>query len=52
MQSRLDPSIEWLLDGIPRSDGRCWFEIEKVGAPSRQNTPRALRALKWWDQAA
>lgn len=29
--------------------GRTYFELEAVGAPSRWNTLRALRVLKWWD---
>jgi hypothetical protein len=24
--------------------------LERVGAPSRWNTLRALRVLKWWDR--
>jgi hypothetical protein len=29
--------------------GKTYFEMERVGAPSRWNTLRALRVLKWWD---
>ncbi len=29
--------------------GRMYFEMEKAGAPSRWNTLRALRVLKWWE---
>jgi hypothetical protein len=29
--------------------GKTYFELECVGAPSRWNTLRALRVLKWWD---
>jgi hypothetical protein len=29
--------------------GRTYFELERLGAPSRWNTLRALRVLKWWD---
>ena len=32
--------------------GRTYFELERVGRPSRWNTLRALRVLKWWDRAA
>ncbi len=32
-----------------RYQGRTWFEMEEVGQPSRWNTLRALRVLKWWD---
>ncbi len=30
--------------------GLTFFEMEKAGAPSRINTLRALRVLKWWDE--
>jgi len=36
----------WLLQN--RHPGRTFFEIEKVGEPSRWNTLRAMRVLKWW----
>jgi hypothetical protein len=29
--------------------GKTYFELERTGAPSRWNTLRALRVLKWWD---
>lgn len=32
-----------------RWPGRTWFELEQVGEPSRWNTLRALRVLRWWD---
>jgi hypothetical protein len=32
-----------------RFKGKTWFELERVGAPSRWNTLRALRVLKWWE---
>jgi len=28
--------------------GKTYFEMERPGAPSRWNTLRALRVLKWW----
>jgi hypothetical protein len=28
--------------------GKTYFEMERLGAPSRWNTLRALRVLKWW----
>lgn len=31
-----------------RYPGRTWFEMEKVGEPSRWNTLRALRVFRWW----
>ncbi len=32
-----------------RYKGKVYFELEHLGAPSRWNTLRALRVLKWWD---
>jgi hypothetical protein len=32
--------------------GKTFFELERLGAPSRWNTLRALRVLKWWDRGA
>jgi hypothetical protein len=32
--------------------GKTYFELERVGSPSRWNTLRALRVLKWWDRRA
>jgi hypothetical protein len=29
--------------------GKVFFQMEKVGGPSRWNTLRALRVLKWWE---
>ena len=37
----------WTLQN--RYRGRTYFELERVGAPSRWNTLRALRVLKWWE---
>jgi hypothetical protein len=36
----------WTLDN--RYRGKTYFELERLGAPSRWNTLRALRVLKWW----
>jgi hypothetical protein len=30
--------------------GKTSFELERLGAPSRWNTLRALRVLQWWDR--
>lgn len=30
--------------------GKTYFELERLGAPSRWNTLRALRVLKWWEK--
>ena len=37
----------WLLQN--RYRGKTYFEMERLGAPSRWNTLRALRVLKWWE---
>jgi hypothetical protein len=29
--------------------GKTYFELERLGAPSRWNTLRALRVLRWWN---
>jgi hypothetical protein len=29
--------------------GKTYFELERLGAPSRWNTLRALRVMKWWE---
>ena len=29
--------------------GKVYFDMEKLGGPSRWNTLRALRVLRWWD---
>lgn len=38
----------WILQN--RYPGRVFFEMEKVGEPSRWNTLRALRVLEWWER--
>lgn len=53
-----DPAIRWQVER--RKDG-TWnlqnghsgethFEMERPGQPSRWNTLRALRVLKWWSR--
>jgi len=37
----------WTLEN--RYKGKTYFELERLGAPSRWNTLRALRVLKWWE---
>jgi hypothetical protein len=50
IRSKRQPDGRWLLDGI--HPGRVHFDIEPaVGGPSRWNTLRALRVLRWWDTA-
>lgn len=36
----------WPLQNSYR--GKVYFDLEQVGAPSRWNTLRSLRVLKWW----
>ncbi|MBI1913580.1 MAG: hypothetical protein HYS12_02315 [Planctomycetes bacterium] len=55
---RLAEAIE-IVQSTQRGDGRwslqnrwqgtTYFELERLGAPSRWNTLRALRVLKWWN---
>jgi len=40
------PDGHWILDHAYR--GQTYFQLERVGAPSRWNTLRAWRVLKWW----
>jgi hypothetical protein len=37
----------WTLEH--RYRGETYFEMERLGSPSRWNTLRALRVLAWWD---
>jgi len=37
----------WRLQN--RYPGRTHFEMEEPGQPSRWNTLRALRVLRWWE---
>jgi len=37
----------WTLQN--RYKGKTYFELERLNAPSRGNTLRALRVLKWWE---
>jgi hypothetical protein len=47
LKSRRSADGLWrLARGYP---GKIFFELELVGQPSRWNTLRALRVLKWWD---
>ena len=51
VRSKQQSDGRWLLDRI--HPGRVHFDIEApVGAPSKWNTLRALRVLKWWDEGA
>ena len=51
LRSKRQPDGRWLLDRI--HPGRVHFDLEGgVGTPSRWNTLRALRVLRWWDGTA
>ncbi len=51
VRSKRQPDGRWLLERV--HPGRVHFDLEDgVGAPSRWNTLRALRVLKWWDAPA
>lgn len=47
VRSRRDASGRWPQEY--EYHGKTWFRLERVGAPGRWNTLRALRVLKWWD---
>jgi hypothetical protein len=47
VQSSQREDGRWLLQNSYR--GKTYFELERLGAPSRWNTLRALRVLKWWE---
>ncbi len=38
----------WSLQN--RHPGKVFFEMERIGEPSRWNTLRALRVLNWWEK--
>ena len=40
----------WTLQN--RYRGKTYFEVERLGAPSRWNTLRALRVLEWWESGS
>lgn len=46
VRSRQREDGRWSLQHSYR--GKTYFELERLGAPSRWNTLRALRVLKWW----
>jgi len=47
VHARRQSDGRWKLEG--RYGGPVFFHFEPVGKPSRWNTLRALRVLKWWD---
>lgn len=49
VRGRMGPDGRWPLDRL--GQGRIGYVTEDaVGAPSRWNTLRALRVLRWWDE--
>ena len=46
-----DPVVEWLLQGDPAIRWRVFRFEGPDGTPSRWNTLRALRVLRWFDAA-
>ena len=48
LRKRRRPDGTWAVQN--QYPGQTWFEMEAVGEPSRMNTLRALRVLKWYDQ--
>lgn len=47
LRSKQTPNGCWQMN--PPWQGKVFFRIEGAGKPSRWNTLRALRVLKWWD---
>lgn len=47
VRSRQREDGRWVLEHTYR--GKTYFELERVGRPSRWNTLRALRVLRWWE---
>lgn len=50
VRSRQQDDGSWPLQHA--YNGKVYFEMERVGKPSRWNTLRALRVLKWWHGSA
>ena len=47
LEAKRCPNGNWNLQN--RHAGKTFFEMEQVGQPSRWNTLRALRVVKWWE---
>jgi hypothetical protein len=47
VEARRRDDGRWLLQN--RYPGKTFFELENLGEPSRWNTLRALRVLRWWE---
>ncbi|MGQ0569355.1 MAG: hypothetical protein ACT4P5_07455 [Armatimonadota bacterium] len=50
VRSRRGEDGRWPLQNT--YEGKTYFELERVRTPSRWNTLRALRVLKWWEGEA
>jgi hypothetical protein len=51
VRSKRQPDGRWVLDHL--HPGEVHFHLEdEIGQPSRWNTLRAIRVLRWWDGAA
>jgi hypothetical protein len=48
VRSRRSEGGRWPLENVYK--GKTYFVLERLGAPSRWNTLRALRVLRWWEQ--
>ena len=48
VRSRRGHDRRWPLEYAYR--GKIYFQMERDGRPSRWNTLRALRILRWWDR--
>lgn len=48
VRSRRREDGRWSLEYSYK--GKTYFTLERIGAPSRWNTLRALRVLKWWNR--
>lgn len=47
LRAKRNQNGSWNLQN--RHAGKTFFEMEEVGRPSKWNTLRALRVLKWWE---
>ena len=47
VRNKRKPDGRWVM--AQGMQGRIFFELEKASEPSRWNTLRALRVLKWWE---
>ena len=47
LKKKRKPDGKWIMMRGP--SGRTYFEMERAGKPSRWNTLRGLRILRWWE---